>query len=133
MRTIKSLASVAAPILYKQKEKELLELAEKYRGNFKLIADKADLTVSQVQRFYKDHEPFRKAVDEAKSAFYNSAVAILEQLIEQGNMSAINLYFARSPWAKKNGWGERVETDQTVKLSDSEKAQKAREILGIEE
>jgi hypothetical protein len=131
MTKVVSLAKKASSLLYKQKEAELIELAEKYRGNFKLIADKADLTTAQVQRFYKDYEPFQNAVDEAKSAFYNSAVAILEQLIEQGNMSAINLYFARSPWAKKNGWGEKVETDSSVRLTDTEKAAKAKEILGL--
>lgn len=132
MRTIKSLASVAAPILYKQKEKELIELADKYRGNFKLIADKAGLTVAQVQRFYKDYEPFQNAVNTAREAFYNSALARLEQLIEQGNMSAINLYFSRSPWARSNGWSEKVETEQKVTLTDAEKANRARELLGIE-
>lgn len=131
MAKVTSLAKKGSQLLYKQKEADLIMLAEKYRGNFQLIADKADLTVAQVHRFYKDHEPFRNAVDEAQNAFYNSAIAVLEQLIEQGNMGALNLYFSRSPWAKKNGWGERVETDQIIQLSDTEKAAKAKEILGL--
>lgn len=131
MGRVKSLAKIAAPMVFKSKEQELIAAAEKFNGNFRLIADKTDLTMAQVQRFYKDYPDFRRAVDESREAFYNKALTILEQLIEQGNMGALNLYFARSPWAKKNGWGEKVETDQTVKLSDAEKAAKAKEILGI--
>ena len=131
MGRVKSLAKVAAPMVYKSKEQELIAAAEKYNGNFRLIADKTDLTITQIQRFYKEYPDFKRAVDESREAFYNKALTVLEDLIEQGNMGALNLYFARSPWAKQNGWGEKVETNQTVQLSDAEKAQKAKEILGI--
>lgn len=131
MGSVKSLAKVATPLVYKQKEQELFAAADKHNGNFQLIANETNLTVNQIQRFYKDYPAFAEVVDNARDAFYNKALNVLEQLIEQGNMGALNLYFARSPWAKKNGWGEKVETDQKVKLSDAEKAQKAKEILGI--
>lgn len=131
MGSVKSLAKVAAPLVYRQKEKELFSAADKHNGNFQLIANETNLTVNQIQRFYKDYPAFAEVVDNARDAFYNKALNVLEQLIEDGDRSALNLYFSRSPWAKKNGWGEKVETDQKVKLSDAEKAAKAKEILGI--
>lgn len=131
MGTVKSLAKVASPMLYKAKEKELFAAADKYNGNFRLIAEKTDLTLSQVQRYYRDYPEFKAIVDNARDAFYNTALNVLEQLIEQGNVAALNLYFSKSPWAKNNGWSDKVETEQKVTLSDTEKAQKAKEILGI--
>lgn len=131
MSRIVSLAKLASPMLYESKAKELAVAAEKYNGNFKLIADEVGLTPNQVQRYYKAYPEFKEIVDNARAAFYQSAVAKLEEMIADGNIQALNLYFSRSPWAKSQGWGDKIETDQTVKLSDSEKAAKAKEILGI--
>ena len=120
-------------MLYEAKAKELALAAEKYKGNFQLIADAVGLTTNQVHRYYKQYPEFKEIVDTAREAFYNKALNVLEILIENGDRAALQLYFSRSPWAKAQGWGDKVETDQSIKLSDSEKAQKAKEILGIEE
>ena len=131
MGKVKSLKTIASPLVYKAKQKELFEAAEKFNGNFKLMADKTDLTVNQIQRYYKDYADFKEIVDNARDAFYSTALNVLEQLIQDGDRSALNLYFSRSPWAKKNGWGDKIESDQSIKLSDAEKAAAAKEILGI--
>lgn len=132
MAKVVSLARIASPLLYESKAKELALAAEKHNGNFKMIADEVGLTPNQVQRYYKQYPEFKEVVDNARSAFYQSAVAKLEELISNGNVAALNLYFSRSPWAKSHGWGDKIESEQTVKLSDTEKANYAKEILGTQ-
>lgn len=133
MQKTVALSKLAAPLLYEAKAVQLAMAAEKYRGNFDLMADAVGLTVQQVQRYYKEYPEFKEIVDTAREAFYNKALNKLEELIEDGDRSALNLYFSRSPWAKANGWADSVQTNQTIKLSDAEKAAAAREILGIDD
>lgn len=132
MARVVSLSKVASPLLYSSKARDLAIAAEKHQGNFHLIADEVGLTLSQVQRYYKDYPEFKEVVDNAREAFYNAAIAKLEELVLSGDRAALNLYFSRSPWAKSQGWGDKIETNQSIKLSDAEKAEKAKEILGIE-
>ena len=105
--------------------------AKRFNGNFSAMSKETGLGLYQIQQYYKKFPEFKQIVDDAREAFYNTALAKLSELVEEGNMAAINLFFSRSPWAKAQGWGDRIETDSTVKLSDTEKAQKAKEILGI--
>lgn len=118
-------------LTYESRKYDLEVAARKFSGNFQMIAKETGLTLFQVQRFYKDYKDFREVVDESREALYSTALAKLSELIEEGNMAALNLFFNRSPWAKQNGWSEKVETDSTVKLSDTEKAAKAKELLGL--
>lgn len=120
-------------LIYEGRKSELMELVEEYHGNLKLVADKANLTVKQVTSFYKNFEDFRKAVDEAKDAFYEVASNKLGELIEKGSFPALNLFFSKSPQAKSHGWGEKVEQDQNIHLNDQEKAAMAKQMLGIED
>jgi len=120
-------------LTYESRKYDLEVAARKFSGNFQMIAKETGLTLYQVQRFYKDYKDFKEVVDESREALYSTALAKLSELIENGNMAALQLFFNRSPWAKQNGWSDKVETEQTVKLSDAEKSAKAREILGIEE
>lgn len=118
-------------LLYESKARDLAIAAEKFGGNFKLMATECDMTVQQINRYYKAYPEFKEIVDNAREATYQKVLGKLEELIEDGNIQAITLFLSRSPWAKSAGWGDKIETDQTVKLSDTEKAQKAKEILGI--
>ena len=118
-------------LTYESRKYDLEVAARKFSGNFQMIAKETGLTLYQVQRFYKDYKDFREVVDESREALYSTALAKLSELIENGNMAALQLFFNRSPWAKQNGWSDKVETDSTVKLSDTEKAAKAKELLGI--
>ena len=127
----RSLKQLNAELTYESRKYDLEVAARRFNGNFSLISKETGLTVSQVQRFYKEHEDFKKIVDESREAIYQTALAKLSELIDEGNMAALNLFFSRSPWAKQSGWGEKVETDSTVKLSDTEKAAKAKELLGL--
>ncbi len=132
MAKVTSLSRIASPLLYQSKARDLAVAAEKHNGNFRLIANEVSLTPNQVQRYYNQYPEFKEVVDNARAAFYQRAVAKLEELIEDGNLQALNLYFSRSPWAKQNGWGDKVETDQSIRLSDAEKAAYAKEILGTQ-
>lgn len=107
--------------------------AQRFNGNFTAMAKETGLGLYQIQRYYKKFPEFKQIVDDAREAFYNTALAKLSELVEEGNMAAINLFFSRSPWAKAQGWGDRIESEQKVTLSDADKAKKARELLGIEE
>lgn len=118
-------------LTYESRKYDLEVAARKFSGNFQMIAKETGLTLFQVQRFYKDYKDFKEVVDESREALYSTALAKLSELIENGNMAALQLFFNRSPWAKQNGWSDKVETDSTVKLSDTEKAAKAKELLGI--
>lgn len=129
----KSLKKLGSELTYESKKYDLACAARRFNGNFDLIAKETGLAISQVQRFYKEHDDFKTVVDEARETLYNTALARLAELIDEGDRAALNLFFSRSPWAKANGWGDKIETDQNVKLSDMEKAQKAKELLGIDE
>lgn len=126
-----SLKKLQIGLLYESKARDLAIAAEKFGGNFKLMATECDLTVQQINRYYKTYPEFKEVVDNAREATYQKVLGKLEELIDDGNMQAITLFLTRSPWAKSAGWAEKVETDSTVKLSDTEKAQRAKEILGI--
>jgi len=128
----RSLKQMQKELTYESRKYDLEVAARKFSGNFQMIAKETGLTLCQIQRFYKDFPDFKQIVDEAREALYSTALAKLSELIEEGNLGALNLFFNRSPWAKANGWSDKVETEQTVKLSDAEKSAKAREILGIE-
>ena len=127
----RSLKQLNAELTYESRKYDLASAAQRFSGNFNLIAKETGFTTWQVQKFYKQHADFKQAVDEARESLYSTALAKLSELIDEGDRAALNLFFSRSPWAKAQGWGDRIETDQTVKLSDTEKAQKAKEILGI--
>lgn len=120
-------------LIYQKRKAELIDLAEQYHGNLKIVADKANMTVKQVNGFYKDHEDFRKVVDDSKDSFYEIASNKLGELIEKGSFPALNLFFSKSPQAKSRGWGEKVEQDQNIHLNDQEKAAMAKQMLGIED
>lgn len=130
-RTSKSLKLCKSDLTYESRKYDLEVAAQRFNGNFTAMAKETGLGLYQIQRYYKKFPEFKQIVDDAREAFYNTALAKLSELVEEGNMAAINLFFSRSPWAKAQGWGDRIETDSTVKLSDTEKAQKAKEILGI--
>lgn len=127
----RSLKQLNAELTYESRKYDLEVAARRFNGNFQMISKETGLTVSQVSRYYREHEDFKKIVDESREALYQTALAKLSELIDEGNMAALNLFFSRSPWAKQSGWGEKVETDSTVKLSDTEKAAKAKELLGL--
>jgi len=127
----RSLKQLNAELTYESRKYDLEVAARRFNGNFTMISKETGLTVSQVSRYYREHEDFKKIVDESREALYQTALAKLSELIDEGNMQAITLFFNRSPWAKANGWSEKVETDQNVKLSDTEKAAKAKELLGL--
>lgn len=120
-------------LIYEKRKAELIDLAEQYHGNLKIVADKANMTIKQLNELYKAHEDFRKVVDEAKDAFYEVASNKLGELIEKGSFPALNLFFSKSPQAKSHGWGEKVEQDQNIHLNDQEKAAMAKQMLGIDE
>lgn len=127
----RSLKQLNAELTYESRKYDLEMAARRFNGNFNLISKETGLTVSQVQRYYKEHDDFKKIVDDSREAIYQTALAKLSELIDEGDRAALNLFFSRSPWAKANGWGDRIETEQNVKLSDTEKAAKAKELLGL--
>ena len=129
----RSLKQMQKELTYESRKYDLEVAARKFSGNFQMIAKETGLTLFQVQRFYKDYKDFREVVDEAREALYSTALAKLSELIDEGNMAALNLFFSRSPWAKASGWSEKSEVSQKVTLSDMERAKAAREILGIED
>jgi hypothetical protein len=131
MAKSKSLKQIQKELTYESRKYDLEVAARKFNGNFSIMAKDTGISVQQIQSFYRTHPDFKEIVDVAREALYHTALAKLAELIEEGNVAALNLFFNRSPWAKQNGWSEKVETDSTVKLSDTEKAQKAKEILGI--
>lgn len=120
-------------LTYESRKYDLEVAARKFSGNFQMIAKETGLTLCQIQRFYKDFPDFKQIVDEAREALYSTALAKLSELIEEGNLGALNLFFNRSPWAKANGWSDRIESEQKVTLSDADKAKKAKELLGIDD
>ena len=121
-------------LAYDGKKDLLFEMAQKHHGNLKLIADKCNLTVRQVSWMYKNRKEFQEVVDESRDAFYEVAENKLGELIERGNMNALNLFFSKSPQAKARGWGERTETQRVnLNLTDLEKATAAKQMLGIED
>ena len=128
----RSLKQLNAELTYESRKYDLASAAQRFSGNFNLIAKETGFTTWQVQKFYRQHADFKQAVDEARESLYSTALAKLSELIDEGNMAAINLFFNRSPWAKANGWSEKIESDSTDKMSDADKAKAAKEILGID-
>lgn len=119
-------------LIYEKRKAELIDLAEQYHGNLKIVADKANMTIKQLTVFYKDHEDFRKVVDEAKEGFYEIAENKLSELIEKGQFQAINLFFSKSPQARNHGWGESSYVDQTnTNLTAAEKEAQVKKMLGL--
>ena len=128
-----NLSVVQSNIIYDGKKEQLFEAAQKYHGNLKLIADKCNLSVRQLQWMYKGHKEFQEVVDQARDALYESAEMQLVKKIEDGSFQALQLFFTKSPQAKSRGWGERTEQVQEYHLTDSEKAAAAKQMLGIED
>lgn len=121
-------------LAYDGKKDLLFEMAQKNHGNLKLIADKCNLTVRQVQWMYKNRKEFQEVVNTAREALYESAEEKLIQKIEDGSMNALQLFFTKSPQAKERGWGERSEVQSVnLNLTDLEKATAAKQMLGIED
>lgn len=132
MSTYTPISAIQAKVIYDGKKDELMEAAQRYHGNLKLIADDCSLTTRQVNKFYKDHPEFKEVVDDARDALYETASAKLGELIDKGNFNALNLFFSKSPQAKSRGWGERTEQDQHLHLDDAEKAEAAKRMLGMD-
>lgn len=128
-----SLGKMKSELLYASKARDLMVSAEKNGGNFKLMAADCDLTVAQINRYYKKYPKFKEIVDNAREAVYQKVLGKLEELMEKGNIQAISLFLSKSPWAKSNGWGDRQELTQQITLTDAEKAKAAKDLLGIEE
>lgn len=128
------ISSMQLTLAYDGKKDLLFEMAQKHHGNLKLIADKCNLTVRQVQWMYKNRKEFQEVVDTAREALYESAEEKLIQKIEDGSMNALQLFFTKSPQAKERGWGERSEVQSVnLNLTDLEKATAAKQMLGIED
>lgn len=127
----RSLKQMQKELTYESRKYDLEIAARKFCGNVNLIAKETGLTTSQINGYYRTYPEFKTIVDEARESLYHTALAKLSELIDAGNIAALQLFFNRSPWAKQNGWSDKVETDSTVKLSDTEKAAKAKELLGI--
>lgn len=133
MAKSKSLKQIQKELTYESRKYDLEVAARKFNGNFSIMAKDTGISVQQIQSFYRTHPDFKEIVDVAREALYHTALAKLAELIEEGNVAALNLFFNRSPWAKQNGWSDRIESEQKITLSDADKAKKARELLGIEE
>jgi len=128
------ISSMQLTLAYDGKKDLLFEMAQKHHGNLKLIADKCNLTVRQVQWMYKNRKEFQEVVNTAREALYESAEEKLIQKIEDGSMNALQLFFTKSPQAKERGWGERSEVQSVnLNLTDLEKATAAKQMLGIED
>ena len=128
------ISSMQLTLAYDGKKDLLFEMAQKHHGNLKLIADKCNLTVRQVQWMYKNRKEFQEVVNTAREALYESAEEKLIQKIEDGSMNAMQLFFTKSPQAKERGWGERSEVQSVnLNLTDLEKATAAKQMLGIED
>ena len=128
------ISSMQLTLAYDGKKDLLFEMAQKHHGNLKLIADKCNLTVRQVQWMYKTRKEFQEVVNTAREALYESAEEKLIQKIEDGSMNALQLFFTKSPQAKERGWGERSEVQSVnLNLTDLEKATAAKQMLGIED
>ena len=121
------------PFIYESRKDELFDLADKFHGNLRLIADKANMTVTELRYLTEKFPDFKKACDEAKDNFYEIASNKLAELIEKGQFQALNLFFSKSPQAKARGWGERTEQEQNIHLNDTEKAAAAKRMLGIDQ
>ena len=133
MAKSKSLKQIQKELTYESRKYDLEVAARKFNGNFSIMAKDTGISVQQIQSFYRTHPDFKEIVDVAREALYHTALAKLAELIEEGNVAALNLFFNRSPWAKQNGWSDRIESEQKITLSDADKAKKAKELLGIEE
>lgn len=128
------ISSMQLTLAYDGKKDLLFEMAQKHHGNLKLIADKCNLTVRQVQWMYKNRKEFQEVVNTAREALYESAEEKLIQKIEDGSMNALQLFFTKSPQAKDRGWGDRSEVQSVnLNLTDLEKATAAKQMLGIED
>lgn len=127
------ISSMQLTLAYDGKKDLLFEMAQKHHGNLKLIADKCNLTVRQVSWMYKNRKEFQEVVDESRDAFYEVAENKLGELIEKGNINALNLFFSKSPQAKARGWGERSEVQSvSLNLSASEKEAEVKKMLGLQ-
>ena len=133
MAKSKSLKQIQKELTYESRKYDLEVAARKFNGNFSIMAKDTGISVQQIQSFYRTHPDFKEIVDVAREALYHTALAKLAELIEEGNVAALNLFFNRSPWAKQNGWSDRIESEQKITLSDADKAKKARELLGIDD
>lgn len=127
------ISSMQTTLAYDAKREMLFDMAQKHHGNLKLIADKCNLTVRQVQTMYKAHKEFKEIVDSARDALYEDAEVKLMEKIQSGSFQALQLFFSKSPQAKARGWGERTEQVQEYHLTDAEKAEAAKQMLGIED
>lgn len=120
-------------LAYDGKKDLLFEMAQKHHGNLKLIADKCNLTVRQVQWMYKNRKEFQEVVNTAREALYESAEEKLIQKIEDGSMNALQLFFTKSPQAKERGWGERSEVQSVnLNLTAEEKEAEVKKMLGLQ-
>ena len=133
MAKSKSLKQIQKELTYESRKYDLEVAARKFNGNFSIMAKDTGISVQQIQSFYRTHPDFKEIVDVAREALYHTALAKLAELIEEGNVAALNLFFNRSPWAKQNGWSDRIESEQKITLSDADKAKKAKELLGIDD
>lgn len=116
---------------YNAMKNDLMALASEYHGNLKIIADKVNIDYRTITTFYHEQEEFKQAVDAARDAFYDLASNKLAELINSKNMAALNLFFSKSPQAKAHGWGERLEQEQNIHLNDTQKAEEAKRLLGL--
>lgn len=127
------ISSMQLTLAYDGKKDLLFEMAQKHHGNLKLIADKCNLTVRQVQWMYKNRKEFQEVVNTAREALYESAEEKLIQKIEDGSMNALQLFFTKSPQAKERGWGERTETQSVnLNLTAAEKEAEVKKMLGLQ-
>ena len=119
--------------LTESRKKKLLKAAQETFGSNRAIAKAIGVCDQTILNWRKKYPEIDKAIIDAQDSFYEVAVDILHTKMLDGDNKMISLFMKCSPAAKRKGWGEKIDMNSTVDMSDSEKSDYAKNLLGLQD
>lgn len=119
--------------LTESRKKKLLKAAQETYGSVIAIAQTIGVNKQTIYNWRKKYPEIDKIIVDAQDSFYEVAVDVLHAKMLDGDDKMISLFMKCSPAAKRKGWGEKIDMNSTVDMSDSEKSDYAKNLLGLQD
>lgn len=119
--------------LSESKLKKLLKAAGDTHGNVQAMAKICGLSDATVYNYRKQSKELDDAIIAAQDDFYEVALGKLQEQIINGNYKMLPLFLKCSPAAKRKGWGEKVEMHSVDNMTDQQKQDYAKSLLGMKQ
>lgn len=117
--------------LSQSKLKKLLKAAEETYGNVQAMAKTCGVSDTTIYNYRNKCKELDDAIIKAQDQFYDTALGMLQMHIMSGDDRLLPLYLKCSPAAKRKGWGEKVEMHSADNMTDQQKQDYAKSLLGM--